>query len=218
MTSCRRRARGLTLIEVLLALAILALSLLALIPMFTLGAKANASSQDLGIANALAREKLEELISSPSTSPALQIPNNTSTVTLPGGGPLTIAGVGTFQPSDLPIWWHPTSGETSFSPTKPTTPSTGWQLYAFRRTWTVTAYKGTDLTVPVNSTTDDEHATYDVLSPPKPYYDVKLVLVTVTPIAYVDGSGNAAKTLPSLPGLMQTTQSAYVRFRSALSN
>jgi type IV pilus modification protein PilV len=56
-----RAQRGMTLIEVLVALSILAIAILALAPLFTISVKTNASAHQLTNANTLAREKLEEL-------------------------------------------------------------------------------------------------------------------------------------------------------------
>ena len=56
--SGRRNERGMTLIEVLVALSILAIALLALAPLFTISVKTNASAHQLTNANTLAREKL----------------------------------------------------------------------------------------------------------------------------------------------------------------
>ncbi|HEV8267050.1 MAG TPA: prepilin-type N-terminal cleavage/methylation domain-containing protein, partial [Thermoanaerobaculia bacterium] len=142
-----RSQRGLSLIEVLLALAILALSLLALIPMFTLGAKQNASANQLGLANTLVREKLEELTTSPSTAPELAIPQNSSTAT--------------FSTNDLPTFYNPTTGAIS---TATSTPGTGWYPFPFSRSYTVTSYNANGLTT-VNSTVSDE-SIYNVASPP----------------------------------------------------
>src|SRR5258706_14902250 len=160
MSRRSRSSRGLSLIEVLLALAILALSLLALIPMFTLGAKQNASSNQLGLANTLAREKLEELTCTPSTDPALSIPSGVSTTT--------------YSTNDLPTFYNPTTGAIS---TAASTPGTGWYPFPFSRSYTVTAYNPNGLTT-VTSTQADE-SVYNVQAPPTPYYGVKLVTVTV---------------------------------------
>ena len=59
--SLRRGQRGMTLIEVLVALSILAIAILALAPLFTMSVRTNASAHQLTNANTLAREKLEEM-------------------------------------------------------------------------------------------------------------------------------------------------------------
>ena len=70
----RRGARGLTLVEVPIAMTILGFGLLAMAPLFTSSVKTNASSMQLTNANTLAREKMEELTGFPSTDPRLAVP------------------------------------------------------------------------------------------------------------------------------------------------
>ena len=87
--------RGLTLIEILVALSILALAVLALAPLFTGAIRTNASSNQLTTANTLAREKLEELSGYPRNDPRLTIvdgsnaaaPTGVSVSTAPGATP-----------------------------------------------------------------------------------------------------------------------------------
>ena len=186
-----RACRGLSLLEVLVAMTILAMALLGLIPLFITGVKVNAASRDLALANALAKEKLEQLVAYPSTDKRLAIPS----------GP-TMA-----DPSncidcvnDLPTWHKPATGETA---TQAESPGAGWFHYPCTRTYTVQAFSTADLTTPVVSTLSDE-TPYNAAVPPAPYYAVKVVTVTVTPAV---GQG-------LLPGLRTTTQSALVRYRN----
>ena len=72
----RTRESGLTIVEVPIALALLAFGLLAMAPMFTGAVRTNASAFNLTNANTLAREKMEELIGYPSTDPRLGVPAN----------------------------------------------------------------------------------------------------------------------------------------------
>ena len=111
-----RSRRGLTLIEVLIALAILSLAMLALIPMFMLGVRINASSNQLSAANTLAREKLEELIEFPATNDRLCPKVGVTAM-------ITDSSNNDYCKNDLPAWYQPSTGATSV-----TTPSpmTGW--------------------------------------------------------------------------------------------
>jgi prepilin-type N-terminal cleavage/methylation domain-containing protein len=182
--------RGVTLIEVPIAMTILGFGLLAMAPLFTGAVRTNASSNQLTNANTLAREKMEELIGFPSTDPRLAVPANAN-ATGPTGTTSTGTGsvviVNSVCNNDLPKWYKPSSGATS---TASTSPGVGWFLFPYTRTYTVEQFQG-DLTS-------------RVLSPST--YGVKLLTVTVRP------------TSGPFPGLRQTTQSVYVRFRDASPN
>ena len=188
-----RSQRGLSLIEVLVALSVLAISLLALVPLFTISAKTNASAGQLASANTLAREKLEELICYPSTDSRLQIP---------AGG---LQGTYT---NDLPGWYNPATGGTATG----ANPGAGWYPYPYRRTYTVQAFLLANMVSPEKCPDAiTSEAVYTQPNPPTPYYDVKLVTVTVQPIM----TKNAGKDIVTiLPGWRTTTQSAYVKFRT----
>lgn len=185
-----RSQRGLTLIEVLVALSILSIAMLALIPLFGMSVKTNASSSQLATANTLAREKLEELIGYPSTDPRLSIPSGSSTADKTNN---------TDCANDLPVWYNPTTGAISSAVT---TPGLGWYPYPCTRTYTVQAFIVSDLANAKSSTASDE-STFNG-DPKLRYYDVKLVTVTVQP-----ASG-------PFPGLRRTSQSSYVMFRRRL--
>ena len=184
--------RGMTLVEVPLALAILSFGLLAIAPMFTGAVRTNASSSQLTNSNTLAREKMEELIGFPSTDPRLGVavganaagPPGTSTT---GTGSIVDTTVNTFCQNDLPRWYKPVTGATS---TAATSPGIGWFPYPYSRTYTVEQFR--------------EDLTTRVLTPGT--YGVKLLTVVVRP------------TSGPFPGLRQTTQSVYVRFRDATPN
>jgi len=182
--------RGVTLIEVPIAMTILGFGLLAMAPLFTGAVRTNASSNQLTNANTLAREKMEELIGFPSTDPRLAVPANAN-ATGPTGTTSTGTGsvviVNSVCNNDLPKWYKPSSGATS---TASTSPGVGWFLFPYTRTYTVEQFQG-DLTS-------------RALSPAT--YGVKLLTVTVRP------------TSGPFPGLRQTTQSVYVRFRDASPN
>ena len=156
----RKNARGLTFIEVLVAMAILALALLALIPMFAMSVRVNAASNQLSTANSLAREKLEELIEFPSTNSRLQIPATANNAT---------------YPNDLPAFYNPKTGVTA------STMSAGLIIYPYSRTYTVKAVDSTLATPPTLSSIGSEAPYEGTNNPPLPYYALKLVTVTVQP-------------------------------------
>jgi prepilin-type N-terminal cleavage/methylation domain-containing protein len=191
MTLVRRRsARGFALPEVLVAMALLAFGLLAIAPLFGGSVKTNASSNQLGNANALAGEKLEELIGYPATDPRLAVSNGFNAAAEPGvstTGPGSLVGANAYCSNDLPSWYRPETGATSFSATWP---GEGWLAFPYTRTYVIEQW-APDLTT-------------RVVSPGS--YAVKLVTVSVR------------ATQGPFPGLRSTTQSAYVRFRDASAN
>jgi len=177
------RQRGLTLIEILVALSILALAVLALAPLFTMSVRSNASSNQLTNANTLAREKLEELSGYPRNDPRMTVtaPNNAAGPTTASTGTGSVVGINASCLNDLPKWYQPSTGATSI--TAPT--GAGWFSYPYSRTYTVEQFDG-DLTTRVTA---------------PGAYIVKLITVTVRP------------TAGPFPGLRQTTQSLYLRVR-----
>lgn len=186
----RRRERGLTLIEVLVAATILAIALLGLAPMFTGAVRSNASANQLTNANTLAREKLEELSGYPRNNAKMTVAPGANAA-VPTGG--TIAGaivaVNAALNNDLPTWTNPRTGAVSFAATSP---GVGWFVYPYSRTYTVEQFDGnltTRITTPA--------------PPAAPVYVVKLITVTVRP------------TRGPFPGLRRTTQSLYLRVRDA---
>jgi type II secretory pathway pseudopilin PulG len=184
-----------TLIEVLVALSILAVALLALAPLFTVSVKTNASAHQLTNANTLAREKLEELSGYPRSDTRLRV-LDTKNASGPTGATISGANVGACDPvpganptrtwceNDLPKWYQPTTGATSYAATSP---GISWFSYPYSRTYTVEQFDGTlvnRITAPAA-------------------YVVKLITVTVQP------------TQGPFPGLRRTTQSLYLRVKDA---
>ena len=179
-----------TLIETLIAMALLGFGLLAIWPMFLSSVKTNASSNQLGNVNSLAGEKLEELIGYPATDPRLAVPDAANAAAPPGvttTGPGSIVLANNFCANDLPLWYQPSSANTSFSTSSP---GPDWQAFPYTRTYVIEQWA--------------ENLSTRVVSPGT--YAVKLVTVTVRP------------TMGPFPGLRSTTQSAYVRFRDASAN
>jgi prepilin-type N-terminal cleavage/methylation domain-containing protein len=194
-TFFRRRQKGMTLIEVLVALTILGLALLALAPMFTTAVKSNASAYQLTNSTILAREKLEELSGYPRSDPRLTIANAKNAAIPTGGTPPTGSNSGpcvdnpapltaTYCDNDLPKWINPQTGATSYDATRP---GIAWFSYPFTRTYTIEQFDGTLVTR---------------VTAPAPYV-VKLITVTVRP------------TSGPFPGLRESRQSLYLRFRDA---
>jgi type II secretory pathway pseudopilin PulG len=179
-----------SLIEVLIAITILALALLGLMPLFVGAVKTAASSYQLTNADALVREKLEELDGYPRGDPRLNVPNGDNAAG-PTGTTGTKWGVNPFCDNDLPSWYQPSTGLVSFAATSP---GAGWYAYPYVRTYTIEQF-------------------LVVVSPPTPTtvspvdspntYTVKLVTVTVRP------------TRGPFPGLRQTKQSLYLRLPNA---
>jgi prepilin-type N-terminal cleavage/methylation domain-containing protein len=185
-TSRRRGEAGLTLIEVLVALSILALALLALAPMFTIAVRSNASAYQLTNSTTLAREKLEELSGYPRSDPRLTIAAGSNAAGPPG---TTITGAlvnttNTWCTNDLPKWINPQTGATSIAATRP---GIAWFSFPFTRTYTIEQFDDTLVTR---------------VTSPAPYL-VKLITVTVRP------------TSGPFPGLRESRQSLYLRFRDA---
>ncbi len=186
----RNRQRGLTLVEVPVAMTILGFGVLALAPMFTGAVRTNASANQLTNANTLAREKMEELTGFPSTDARLLVAAGANAAgptgaTTTGTGSIVIANA--FCNNDLPKWYKPSTGATS---TATTSPGIGWYLFPYTRTYTVEQFQG-DLTT-------------RTVAPA--LYAVKLLTVSVQP-----SSG-------PFPGLRRTTQSVYLRYRDASPN
>jgi type II secretory pathway pseudopilin PulG len=150
------------LIEILVALSILALAVLALAPLFTISIRTNASSNQLTNANTLAREKLEELSGYPRNDPRLTVADGSS-----AAAPVAIPGVPTDTANpwclnDLPKWYQPSTGATSIAATSP---GAGWFSYPYSRTYTIEQFDGT--------------LTNRITAPNA--YVVKLITVTVRP-------------------------------------
>jgi len=182
-----RGQRGLTLVEVMVAMLLLSFGLLAIAPLFAGAVKTGASSNQLASSNTLAREKLEEAIGYPATDARLLVPAGKNAagpagVTTVGSG--SIVGANTSCENDLPSWYNPSTGAVS---TAAGSPGQGWFRYPYRRTYTIEQFGG-DLATRVTSPGT---------------YVVKKVTVTVR-----------ATTGP-FPGLRQTRQSVFVGYRNS---
>jgi prepilin-type N-terminal cleavage/methylation domain-containing protein len=101
----RTDEHGMSLVEVLIALTILAFALFGLMPLFVSAVKTTASASQLSNANTLAREKLEELTGYPRGDQRLTVAAGANAavptgVTTTGTG--SIVAVNTFCNNDLP--------------------------------------------------------------------------------------------------------------------
>lgn len=147
----RAGERGMSLVEVLVALTILAFALLGLMPLFVGAVKTAASANQLTNANTLVREKFEELSGYPRGDARVSVPVGSDTASFT---------------NDLPSWYNPSTGIVSFASTSP---GTGWYVYPYVRTYTVEQFAA-DLVTRVTTPA----------AGPAPYI-AKLVTVTVRP-------------------------------------
>jgi prepilin-type N-terminal cleavage/methylation domain-containing protein len=181
--SVRAHERGMSMIEVLIALTILAFALLGLMPLFASAVKTTASANQLSNANTLAREKLEELSGYPRGDQRLTVAAGANAavptgVTTTGTG--SVVAVNVFCNNDLPTWYSPSTGAVSFASTSP---GAGYYAYPYVRTYIVELY-GADMATRITA--------------PATYVAARLT-VTVRP------------TQGPFPGLRQTTQTYFLR-------
>jgi len=94
MAVLNRRQRGMTLIELLVAMAILAVVMLSIIGLFTQSISMNISGQNYMSANNMARQRLEELIALPYQTLRGQVTAQEGTWFHEDIGPYTV-GLGT---------------------------------------------------------------------------------------------------------------------------
>ncbi len=83
MALLKRREGGMTLIELLVAMAILAVVILSVIGLFTQSVTLNASGMDYTRVNDLVRDKVEELIGLPFDDPSLVVPDGQDSLVIP---------------------------------------------------------------------------------------------------------------------------------------
>lgn len=67
-------APGFTLIEVLVALGLMAIAMLAIAPLFVASLKSNGAGQDFTVLNSLAKQQLEQVMQYSFTDPRLAVP------------------------------------------------------------------------------------------------------------------------------------------------
>jgi prepilin-type N-terminal cleavage/methylation domain-containing protein len=162
-TSRRNPESGLTLIEMLIALALLGIVLLGIAPLFIASVQSNYSANEYTSIHNLARDRLEQLMNLPVTDPQLS---------RAGGVP---AGSGSY-PNDLP--------PTLPDPATGVPMSTGPNKTArnpLERTYQVHHFRSTPPLVPGNAYTLTEVG-------PGVIYDIKRIDVTVTSVASPGGT------------------------------
>ena len=126
--STRQSQRGVTLIELLVALALLAFVLLGITPLFMASVKSNFSANEYTSIHVLARDRLEQLMNLPFTDDQLKAGDHCVTLpaTLPSGAlnPFTVTyTVIQFQiPPGATV-----AANASFVPTTPTGPNQPFQ-------------------------------------------------------------------------------------------
>lgn len=72
----RDRRSGFTLVETLVAMGLLAISMLAVAPLFVGSLKSNGAGQDFTVLNALAKQQLEQVMQYSFTDPRLAVPQS----------------------------------------------------------------------------------------------------------------------------------------------
>src|SRR5712691_9703705 len=121
----RRAERGLTLVELLIAVALLGFILLGIAPLFIASVKSNYSANEYTSANTLARDKLEELENLGVNSPALYqgtYANDLPAVLPdPGSGKLPLAGTPAV-PNPFQRNWTVTNMQLPLTAAVPTPP------------------------------------------------------------------------------------------------
>jgi prepilin-type N-terminal cleavage/methylation domain-containing protein len=71
----RGRTSGFTLVETMVALLLMALVMLAIVPLFATSLKSNGAGQDFTILNTLAKQQLEQAMQYSFTDPRLAVPS-----------------------------------------------------------------------------------------------------------------------------------------------
>jgi prepilin-type N-terminal cleavage/methylation domain-containing protein len=89
----RRHADGFTLVEVIVSIALMALTMLAIAPLFANSMKSNAVGEDFSVLNALAKQQLEQVLQYGFSDPRLAVPlGSTFTVVNQDGTSPTYTG------------------------------------------------------------------------------------------------------------------------------
>lgn len=147
---------GLTLVELLIAVALLGIVLLGIAPLFIASVKSNYSAFEYTSIHTLARDRLEQLMNLPITDPQLAVPGSPTVNDLPATLPDPVTGK---PPSTVRNTLHRTYTVTNVVSTPPAAPGGPYVLtdvapgtpYDFKRIEvTVTAVQ--DNTLPIGPT------------------------------------------------------------------
>lgn len=112
------RSSGFSLVEVLVAIALLAVAMLALAPLFTGGMRSNAVGWDYSMLNTLAKQRLEEVLQYNFADARLAVPAGaTATIDDPANPGSTITVTGQMYTNQLPLT-QTVGGATSSFPYK----------------------------------------------------------------------------------------------------
>jgi prepilin-type N-terminal cleavage/methylation domain-containing protein len=96
-----RRPEGFTLVEVLVSMALMALTMLAIAPLFASSMKSNATGEDFSVLNALAKQQLEQVLQYAYSDPRLAVPAG-STFSLVNQGGTSKTYTGALYANELP--------------------------------------------------------------------------------------------------------------------
>lgn len=77
------KSKGVTLVELLVAVAIMATVILSVIGLFSQSMSLNATGRDYTTVNSLARDRLEELMGLPFSDPLLEVPPGSTEASFP---------------------------------------------------------------------------------------------------------------------------------------
>jgi prepilin-type N-terminal cleavage/methylation domain-containing protein len=122
-----RRESGLTLVELLIAVALLGIILLGIAPLFIVSVRQNYSANEYTSIHNLARDRLEQLMNLPVTDPQLSAATATFPNDLPATLPDPVTGI---PPSTVPNPFRRTYTVAHFRSTPPAVPGGAYVLNA----------------------------------------------------------------------------------------
>lgn len=144
----RDRCSGFTLVETLVAMGLLAISMLAVAPLFVGSLKSNGAGQDFTVLNALAKQQLEQVMQYSFTDPRLAVPSGATFSLLKQGHTSATTEHGQLYRNQFKL--TQTDGTNTIS-------------FPYELDYTVQDYLMTDIqngAVPPDSTLDDASSTW----------------------------------------------------------